>query len=126
MKHRITEATNFLRVFRLPQQYPSGYCFGGGYPVALQIVDWFNAFDPMSLWENPVLEFDSDDALYLEHIASLKQFIAGKKYVVPNYVYLVITDYGDTFLINWEQKVQSLEAEMNALKQQVEVAVKEQ
>jgi hypothetical protein len=51
MKLIITEATNFLRVFRLPNNFPSGYCFGGGYPVTMQLVDWFNAFPQEDFWK---------------------------------------------------------------------------
>lgn len=113
MKYTITEATNFLRVFRLPAKFPSGYCFGGGHEVRFQLVDWFNAFSPMDEFPK---EFENGDAGYLEHIEELRQFIAGKKYVQAGFVYLAVTDYGDSFLINAEQKAKALQEEMDALK----------
>ncbi|MFA5262047.1 MAG: hypothetical protein WC450_12560 [Candidatus Omnitrophota bacterium] len=110
----ITEATNFLRIFRLPAQYPTGYCFAGGYPVEMQLVDWFNAFDPTAFWDNERFEYEAGNPEYLEHINSLKEFISDKCYVKahPNKVFLVITDYGDSFLVNSEQNRLRLETEM--------------
>lgn len=31
----------FYHVFRMPEAFPSQYCFGDGVPVTFQMVDWF-------------------------------------------------------------------------------------
>ncbi len=43
-RYVVTDMTNFMRIFRLPLQYPKGFCFGGGYSVEMQLVDWFNPY----------------------------------------------------------------------------------
>jgi hypothetical protein len=38
----------FFHVFRLPEKFPSEYCFGSGVPVNFQMVDWFGGPEGMS------------------------------------------------------------------------------
>lgn len=38
----------FFRVFRLPHEFPSAYCFGAGVPVNFQMVDWFGGPEGMA------------------------------------------------------------------------------
>ena len=45
----ITGKNNFCRVFELPNEYPKGFCFGGGHQVLFLIVDWFNPVNPMDM-----------------------------------------------------------------------------
>ena len=117
MEYEITGATNFLRVFRLPQEFPSEYCFGGGHPATFVLVDWFNAFPPTDFWEEKVKKFNSSDSEYTKRIEELKNFIKGKKYFVPIHTYMVLTDYGDVFLVNPEKRARELQKEMDVMKE---------
>lgn len=74
---------NFCRVFELPDSYPEGYCFGGGKPVTMLMVDWFNPWP-----DNPELETWEDVAKLL------LPFLQKKTYVKPNKRYILITDFG--------------------------------
>jgi len=116
MKYIITEATNFLRIFRLPTQYPSGYCFGGGHPVKIQLVDWYNAVEPSKLWETPSIEYDAASVEYEQFIVKHKQYITQKAYFKETSDYLVITDYGDAFLVNPESRCRALEHQLELIK----------
>jgi hypothetical protein len=99
---KITKATNFVRVFRLPDEYPSGYCFDGERPVKMQMVDWFN---PSMAGR----EYDFGGAEHQKHIAELRNFIRGKGYFDPSHTYLLLTDYGDAIVVNPDCLVNELE-----------------
>jgi len=116
MKYKVTQATNFLRVFRLPDEYPSDYCFGGGHSVEIQLLDWFNAFSQQDFWEKDEKEVDTTEQEYIDHIDSLKQFIKEKIYFNSNKTYMVLTDYGDSFVINPELRVGKLQEELDEIK----------
>lgn len=119
MKFKVTEAHNLLRVFRLSPEFPEDYCFQGGHPVVFMIVDWFNAFSPEDFWSNKkVKEFESTEEWYLEHVEKLKAFIKIKKYFNPEFTYMVLTDYGDVFLVNPELRAEKLQQQMDEIKQQ--------
>ena len=98
---QVTTATNFLRVFQLPDELPSDYCFGGPVPTTMEMVDWFNAVDPTSLWDKDSVEDD---------VHRIKSDIKGKRYFNPNHTFLVITDYGEVFFINPELRPKRLQA----------------
>lgn len=108
---KITDATNFLRVFQLPDELPEGYCFGGGCPSEFVMVDWFNAFT-----ENG-LEFDGNEPEYTKHIDELRDFIKEKRYFSPDHTYMVLTDYGDIFLVNPEKRPLELQKQYDEIRQ---------
>jgi len=113
---KVTYATNFLRVFRLPEKFPSDFCFGDGHPTNFQLVDWFNPFDQLELTNiNSNKEFNSASYEYQKHIEKLRTFIKEKKYFNSAYTYMVLTDYGDVFLVNPEKKADELQKEFEAL-----------
>lgn len=108
MKLRLTKATDFLRIFRLPTEFPTEYCFGGGHPVEFQLIDWFNvAGGPLDLGK----EFSRGDPDYERYIKELSDYMREKKWFDPSYTYMVLTDFGDVFLINPEKRVLELEKE---------------
>lgn len=115
MKYTITYATNFLRVFRVPDDFPSDYCFAGGHPVKFVMVDWFNAFSEHDFWNNQIKTFDETDVQYLEHVESLREYIKGKTYFKPDHTFMVLTDYGDVFVINPEKRAFNLQLEYVAI-----------
>ena len=85
----ITERNNFMRIFRIPHEFPSDFCFGGGHPVEFQLVDWFQPV-PSEMVE----DFDAE-----KHRGFIRDFIETKAYIKSNYQYLALADYGDVFLI---------------------------
>jgi hypothetical protein len=95
----ITEETNFMRVFRLPLEYSRGFCFGGGYSVEIQLVDWFKPFEPQDFWYHKQKELTQDEME--THRNLIRDFIKPKVYVknFPGHQFLAITDYGDAFII---------------------------
>ena len=87
---------NFCRVFQLPEQFPSDYCFGGGIPVTFVMVDWFNPM-PQDL-------FYGDKQVTLqqweeEHKQPLIEFISKKEYIQKDKTYIVFTSFCDAFYI---------------------------
>lgn len=95
----ITKETNFIRIFRLPLQYPAGFCFQGGYPVEIQLVDWFNPFLQSDFWDGKVKKLTQEEME--SHRDILRAFIMEKQYVkqLPLYSFLGIATYGDAFII---------------------------
>ena len=116
MRFKVTEAHNFIRIFRLPEEFPSDYCFAGGHPVTIQIVDWFNPFPQVDFWDDKPKEFNSTERWYQEHVEKLKDFIKEKRYFKPEYTYMALTDYGDAFVINPEKRANELQEQLDAIK----------
>ena len=119
MIFKVTEATNFLRVFCLPDIFPSGYCFGGGHPSIFMMVDWFNAFPQEDFWSEETKEVNILDADYQKHIEELKGFIKEKMYFNPTHTYMVLTDYGDVFLVNPEKRADELQKQLDKIKKSI-------
>ena len=99
--YRITEATNFLRVFRLPKAYPQGFCFNGGYACNFQLIDWFNPFSTQEVYADVSITVKGDE--YIGHIDMLKDFIRAKVYATSDM--LAVTDYGDAFIIKADKEI---------------------
>lgn len=114
MEWTIKDGTNFLRVFQLPKEFPSDYCFGGGHATCFMMVDWFNAVSPEKLWKAPAIQFSEKE--YSEHIDKLRGYIKEKRYFNPEHTYMVLTDYGDVFLVNPSKRAGDLQGKMDELK----------
>jgi len=88
-----TQDNNFCRVYELPDRYPEGYCFNGGLPVVMKMVDWFNPWPPSTIgggsWEDDV-------------VPMLKEFLRDKNYVKPGKKYLLVTDFDKSFVFTKE------------------------
>ena len=85
-----TEETNFCRVFELPDSYPEGFCFNGGFPVEFKCVDWFNPW--------PREDYKLVDATWEEVSKKLRPWLSEKCYVKPGKVYLLITDFNESMI----------------------------
>lgn len=108
MKFKVDPWNNFCRVFEMPETYPQGYCFGGGKPVEVLMVDWFYPVHDMGraavskeVWskevgpvEDQIKEIDGD-----ELIEMLSPFIAEKNYTRKGKTYVVICDFGLSFTV---------------------------
>ena len=97
MKTQVTETNNFIRIFRIPNQFPSDFCFGGGHPVNFQIVDWFNPIPQEELWSGKTKTLSEKELE--EYRGSIREFIKVKNYYDPEFKFLALCDYGDVFLI---------------------------
>lgn len=118
MKYKATYANNFIRIFQLPNEFPSDFCFQGGHPVLIILVDWFNPFDPQDFWGDKIKEFDSTEEWYLSHLKELKDYIKKKTYFNPEYTYMALTDYGDAFVINPEKRADELQEQYERIREQ--------
>ena len=91
----LSEATNFCRVFEIPERFPEGFCFGGGKSVEFKMVDWFNPWPP---------DYDASDGLkditIDEWRNEVSKFVGMKRYIKAGRRYLVITDFGLVILIS--------------------------
>jgi len=99
----ITEKTNFVRIFRMPKVLPEGYCFGGGFLVGFQLVDWFNPFLTNEVYgtHSKVLSVEEHE----KHVKLLKDFIRAKIYFTefPDHKFVAVTDYNESFIISKEE-----------------------
>lgn len=89
----VTQITNFCRVFELPLKYPNDYCFSGGIPVELKMVDWFNPFPEVTI--DTLLQVDTE--LLYKVIGS---FVLNKNYIVRGRWYLVIFDFKASIIVS--------------------------
>lgn len=97
MTFNITERNNFTRIFRIPNEFPSDFCFGGGHPVNFQLVDWFNPIPQEELWSGKVKNLTEEELA--KHREAIREFIKVKNYYDPEFKLLAMSDYGDVFLI---------------------------
>ena len=92
---KIDSNLNFCRVFEIPNEYPEGYCFGGGTPVIFNMVDWFNPIpSPMMLPD------DVKVSTWQECEAALKEALSHKAYLRPGFRYVLITDFNEAFVFS--------------------------
>jgi len=87
----ITEQNNFCRVFELPDKYPRGFCFGGGKPVIFQMVDWFQPIPVEDILNHEVEEWSI-------YVPLLQEGLKVKNYIKPGKQYLLITNFGESFI----------------------------
>lgn len=74
------------QVFKLPDDLPDGYCFGGGKPVTFQLVDWFGP-PPERIQEQG---FTHED---------LRAFLRQKNYYKAGGSFVVIRNDGAVFTL---------------------------
>jgi len=92
---KITQDNNFCRVFELPERYPNGFCFDGGKPVEMLMVDWFYPMPSdvaLSVTGKKMPTWD-------EHKKHLKEFVSKKNYIKKGKAYLIITEFGESMII---------------------------
>lgn len=96
---------NFCRVFELPEEYPKGYCFQGGRDVVFKMVDWFNPVNGIEMaacskdiWVEKVGMVNLTPVDGDELSAKLTVFLKGKKYYNSSKKYLVMCDFGFSFV----------------------------
>ena len=82
---------NFCRVFELPDEYPNGFCFDGGKPVTIVMVDWFHPW-PEHMVPMPDIE------TWEECKSLLLPFLQNKRYVRVGKKYILITEFGESML----------------------------
>lgn len=87
---------NFCRVFELPNIVPQGFCFHGGLPTTMLMVDWF---DP---WPTDGPGGELQDSTWDEVVSLLRPFLLEKQYVRPGRRYILITDFGEAMIFQKE------------------------
>lgn len=106
MKYQVDGWNNFCRVFELPTEFSSDFCFGGGVPTNFQMVDWFNPVPDIDrpavskkVWTEKVGGIKIKEVVHEELFNTLTVFLKKKSYVnmKPNRKYLVICDFGMCF-----------------------------
>lgn len=73
-------------VFEIPQEMSRDFCFGVGHPTTFRMVDWMQAIPPGA-------EYDE---------GRLRDFLAKKNYVIAGRHYLVLTNFGESFIFTKE------------------------
>jgi hypothetical protein len=86
-----TADNNFCRVFELPEQYPPGFCFGGGTQVQMLMVDWFIPWPHNPKGQEPL-------ETWVEVVDYLLPWLAKKSYVKPGRRYILVTDFGESLM----------------------------
>ena len=101
MKYQVDGWNNFCRVFELPTGYPTGYCFGGGKPVMMLMVDWFNPVQgppqpavTKKAWEREFGPIETTEVDGDELTEKLVPWLRQKEYVNADGSYLVLCDFG--------------------------------
>ncbi len=87
----ITRLNNFCRVFEIPEIFPNGFLFGGGKEVAFKMVDWFNPIPGDDIRNDEVKHWP-------EYVPMLRDFLSVKKYLKEDRSYLLLTDFGESFV----------------------------
>lgn len=108
---------NFCRVFELPEQFSTDYCFGGGIDTNFKMVDWFNPFSGLPIaavskevWRNKVGKIETKLVTADDFKVKLEAFLLNKKYVKQGRKYIVIANFGACFMFE-KEKEQTLEDE---------------
>ena len=92
--YQVTNNNNFCRVFRIPNEYPTGFCFGGAKPVIFHMEEWFN---PVSNIADTLGVLNTNEIETLHE--TLKDFIMTKPYYNKDNKYLIICDFGLSLII---------------------------
>lgn len=101
MKYKVDGWNNFCRVFELPQVYPRDFCFNGGIPVTIKMVDWFNPVCGIpqpavskEVWRDKVGEIKVEEIEISDLESTIIPFLKQKLYIKSGRVYLVLYDFG--------------------------------
>lgn len=101
MKYKVNGWNNFCRVFELPLNFPSDFCFNGGIPVQFKMVDWFNPISSIpqpavrkEVWLKEVGVIEEIDVDIDELETTLLPFLKNKAYIRDGRKYLVLYDFG--------------------------------
>jgi hypothetical protein len=105
MVYKVDGWNNFCRVFELPVSFPQGFCFGGGITTPFQMVDWFNPVPDIcnpavskEVWEEKVGKIEIVKVDHDELCNSLVPWLREKIYVKAGKTYLIICDFGASFI----------------------------
>jgi hypothetical protein len=93
---KVTTDNNFCRVFQLPQKYPEGFCFDGGKPVTMKMVDWFQPIPVTDIINNDVKPWEV-------YVPQLRKFLGQKRYVLKDCKYLLLTDFDESMVFQLSQ-----------------------
>jgi len=105
MNYNVDGWNNFCRVFELPKEFSSDFCFGGGIPTNFNMVDWFNPVPDIGqpavskeVWRSEVGEIEVKEISHDELRSFLVPWLRMKNYIKTGKTYLVICDFGASFI----------------------------
>lgn len=111
MKYKVDGWNNFCRVFELPAQFSSEFCFGGGIPTTFQMIDWFNPVPDLGqpavskeVWKKKVGDIETKEIGHDELGSFLIPWLKMKHYIKQGKDYIVICDFGACFTFHLEDK----------------------
>lgn len=114
MKYQVDGWNNFCRIFELPDQYPEKYCFSGGHPVTMVMVDWFNPVPEVPIaavtkevWEKEVGEIVPFELDHDNFCNAILPFLQGKQYIKEEHNYLLLCNFG--LSLAFQKKTQTKE-----------------
>ncbi|MDD5531121.1 MAG: hypothetical protein PHX21_13970 [bacterium] len=110
MKYKVDGWNNFCRVFELPEEFSSEFCFNGGIPTNFLMVDWFNPIGGLPQpavskkeWKEKVGEIEVKEIEHDYICTELTYFLLDKLYIKPKRKYLVICDFGACFTFEQDE-----------------------
>ena len=110
MKYNVDGWNNFCRVFEMPAQFSSEFCFGGGIPTNFQMVDWFNPIPDLGqpavskeVWRKKVGDIKTEEIEHDELGRFLIPWLKMKQYIKQGKTYIVICDFGACFSFHLEE-----------------------
>ena len=103
--YKVDGWNNFCRVFEFPEGLSSEFCHGGGIPTTFKMVDWFNPIPGLQqsavskeVWKKEVGEIETEDVTLESVSEKLLPFLQEKQYVKEGFKYIVICDFGLSFI----------------------------
>jgi len=101
MKYKVDGWNNFCRVFELPEEFSTDFCFGGGINTNFKMIDWFYPVPNVpqiavskEVWEKEVGPIESVEVDIEELEKSIIPFLKQKTYTKPNRQYLILYSFG--------------------------------
>jgi len=94
---KIIREQNFLRLFRIPKQFPDKFCFGSGILTEFLMVDWFNPLEERQFFGLEKIDYSYQELEDLTFV--LIELIKTKEYYRPDFKYIAITDFNYSFII---------------------------
>lgn len=108
MKYKVDGWNNICRVFELPNKFSDDYCFNP-IPTTFLMVDWFYPIEELDqpavtkeIWKEKGREIEVKEVTIQELYDMLVPFLRKKTYIKSSHKYLVVCDFGATFLFTNE------------------------
>ena len=95
----VTDDNNFCRIFMLPREFSSEYCFGGGIPTNFQMVNWLN---PLPMIGEPLPRTVTYDDLN-----RVTAWMQKQEFLKPGRTFLVLFEFGAAITFKTEARAEN-------------------